>query len=76
MATKHGFKYRGFILHCDPMPMADGRFGAQVAIANEEGKSHLERMFPSLDYFLTEDEAVAHSRAYGHRWIDDAIGTK
>lgn len=58
---------------CDPMPMADGRFGAQVMIGNEEGASHVERMFPALDYFKTEAEAVTHAKAWGVRWVDNEL---
>ena len=74
MTTKHAFRYHGYLLHCDPMPMADGRFGAQVVIANEEGSSHLDRLFPSLEYFETEGDAVAYAKAWGIRWVDDQLG--
>ncbi len=73
MVTNHGFKYRGFLLHSDPMPMADGRFGSQAMIGNEEGASHGERMFPALDYFKTEGEAVAHAKAWGVRWVNNEL---
>ena len=76
MTTKHGFTYRGFRLLCDPMPMADGRFGAQVVVTIEEGAQHVERPFPSLDYFRTEAEAVAYARAWGQRWVDNEIGPR
>ena len=71
MTTKHGFRYKQYLLHCDPMPMADGRFGAQVTIASEEGNHHVDRRFPSLDEFDTEGEAVAYAKAWGIRWVDD-----
>lgn len=71
MVTKHGIKYRGFLLHCDPMPMADGRFGAQVVIATEEGYEHVERSFPALGYFSAEEEAVAYAKEWGKSWVDD-----
>ena len=73
MSTQHGFKYRGFFLHCDPMPMGDGRYGAQVVVANDEGASHLERMFPALEYFNTEADAVAFAKAYGVQWVDNEL---
>ena len=71
MTTKHGFKYGRYLLRCDPMPMADGRFGAQVVVTSEEGNDHVERPFPSLGEFNTEADAVAHARAWGVRWVDD-----
>ena len=73
MATKHGFKYRGFTLHCDSMQLADGRFSAQVVIGNEEGDTHVDRRFPSLDEFHTEAEAVQYAREWGTRWVDDHL---
>lgn len=71
MATKHGFRYGRYLFHCDPMPLADGRFGAQVVVASEDGADHVERLFPSLAEFPTEADAVAHAKAWGIRWVDD-----
>lgn len=71
MATKHGYRVGKYELHCDPMPMADGRFGAQVVIYTNEVGKLVERRFPALDYFDTEAEAVAHARGWGERWIED-----
>lgn len=71
MTTQYGFNYRGYRLHCDPMPMTDGRFGAQVMIASEEGNQHVERKFPSLDEFDSEAEAVDCAKAWGIRWVDN-----
>jgi hypothetical protein len=74
MATKHGFKvtHNGteYLLHCDPMPMADGRFGAQAIVSNgHNGPALIERRFPALEYFTTEDEAVAYAREWALNWI-------
>jgi hypothetical protein len=74
MATKFGFKllHNGveYLMHCDPMPMADGRFGAQVVIIKgHDGPVVIERRFPALDYFDTEAEAVEHARQWGGGWI-------
>jgi hypothetical protein len=73
MATKYGFKVGQYLLHCDPMPMpmADGRFGAQVVIYSEEGTETVARRFPALEEFATEKEAVEHARAWGHAWVKD-----
>jgi hypothetical protein len=76
MATKFGFKvhHNGteYLMHCDPMPMADGRFGAQVVIiSGHDGPELIERRFPALDEFDTEEEAVEHSRKWGRAWIAD-----
>lgn len=72
MATKFGFRYEHngteYLLHCDPMPMADGKFGSQVAvISGHDGASLIERLFPALDYFSTEAEAVDHAKALGYQ---------
>lgn len=75
MATDHSFKYRGHHLHCGPLAMADGRFGAQVVVAEESGDVALDHRFPVLDCFLTEAEAVAHGRAVGERFVDEKQGT-
>lgn len=69
MATKHVFRVDRYELHCEPMPMADGRFGAQVVIYSNEGAELFARHFPALDYFATEDEAVQHALGVGKRWI-------
>jgi hypothetical protein len=76
MATKFGFRFEHdgteYLLHCDPMPMADGRFGSQVVIIRgHDGSSVIERRFPALDYFATEVEAVEHAKAWGIDWIRD-----
>ncbi len=73
MTTKHGVKYRGFTLHCDPMQLADGRFSAQVVIGNEEGDTQIDRRFPALDDFPTEAEAVQYAKAWGIQWVDDHL---
>lgn len=74
MATDHSFKYRGHHLHCGPLAMADGRFGAQVAVGEEAGDAAPDQYFPVLDYFLTEAEAVAHGRSVGERFVDEKLG--
>lgn len=76
MATDHGYKltHNGteYLLHCDPMPMADGRFGAQViVISGHDGPALVERRFPALEYFDTEDEAVQYARDWAKAWISE-----
>jgi hypothetical protein len=71
MATKYGYKIGNYLLHCDPMPMADGRFGAQVVIYSQEGTETVARRFPALQEFATEAEAVEHARAWGAAWVKD-----
>jgi hypothetical protein len=76
MSTKYGYKYTyngtEYLLHCDPMPMADGRFGAQVIIIRgHDGSELIERRFPALDYFDTEEEAADYARHWGAQWIED-----
>ena len=67
------FNYRGFQLHCGPMPMRDGRYGAQVIISNNEGDQHIDRKFSTLEYFSTEAEAISYAKDYGMRWIDEKL---
>lgn len=71
MTTKHGFNHLGYRLNCDPMPMADGRFGAQVTIESEEENQHIDRRYPSLEVFDSEAEAVDFAKVWGIRWVDD-----
>ncbi|TAM15921.1 MAG: hypothetical protein EPN65_16535 [Pandoraea sp.] len=76
MATEHGYKlvHNGteYLLHCDPMPMADGRFGAQVVIVTgHDGPALVERRFSALEYFEVEDEAVRYARKWGEAWVRD-----
>ena len=72
MEGKYDFPYKGRILHCDPMPMADGRFGAQVTIASGHGSPGIsEQTFPALRYFDKEADAVEYAHDYGRRWIND-----
>lgn len=76
MSTNFGFRYdyegTEYLLHCDPMPMADGRFGSQViVISGHDGAEIVERRFPALDYFATEADAVEHAKAWGIAWIKD-----
>jgi hypothetical protein len=76
MATKHGFRYEfngtEYLLHCEPMTMADGRFGSQVTVTSgHDGAQITERRFPALDYFPTEGEAVEHAKVWGLNWIHD-----
>jgi len=70
MSDENTFIYKGFQLNCDPMPMADGRFGAQVLVL--EGETTLQAfLFPALAYFPTEKEAVEHGEQTGIRWIEE-----
>lgn len=72
MATKHRFQYKGYALDCDPMPMKDGRFGAQVAIWRFPiGTGEKGQFLTTLGYFDTEADAVEHARTIGARWVDD-----
>ena len=75
MTTKHGMRYKNFILLCDPKHLADGRFGAQVAVADEEGVRLIEHPFPAQDPFATEDEAVEYAKAWGKTWADEHEAT-
>lgn len=70
MAAMNGFKYHGYLLFCEPMNMSNGLFAAQVTIQDHAGKSVLVRTFPALPYFRTKEEAVAHAKQYGERWVD------
>lgn len=74
MATQYGFKVIHdkieYLLDCDPMPMADGRFGAQVVITTgHDGAVISSRRYPSLEYFKTEAEAVEYAKEWGKAWI-------
>ncbi len=71
MTTRYGFKYKDYLLECDPMPMADGRYGSQVTVRGADGSEAIERRFPALDYFSTELEAVEHAKYWGKSWVDD-----
>ena len=72
MPVKYGYSYKGYDLHCDPMPMADGRFGAQVAVyKHATGSEKFGRKFPALGYFATEQKAAEHGKAVGMRWVDE-----
>lgn len=72
MTTKHGFRHKDYLLHCDPMPLRNGRFGAQVRVESGHGGATMfNRLFPSLGDFATEAEAVEHAKQVGMRWIDD-----
>lgn len=76
MMTKHGMRYGNFILRCDPLHMADGRFGAQVVVADEDGTQLVGQLFPALDPFATEAEAVAHAQEWGKKWVHDLATTR
>ena len=71
MTTKHGMRYKNFILRCDPVPAADGRFAAQASVANEDGAALVERLSPALGHFASEAEAIDHAREWGKKWADD-----
>lgn len=71
MITRRGTKYKTYFLNCDPMPLASGRFSAQIVISSDEGNDVVERTFPPLGEFDTEDEAVEYSKSWGRRWVDD-----
>lgn len=70
MTIRYGFNYKGFKLACDPMPMANGNFGAQVVIYSDIGEETITRRYPALEYFSTEKDAVGHGHAVG-KWIVD-----
>lgn len=68
--AKHVFEYRGRQLRCDPMPMADGKFGAQLVVTHRDGAADVDTSFPSLGYFDTEGDAVAYAKAFGVKHVD------
>lgn len=69
MTINYGFKRDGFALACDPLRMADGRFGAQVTVYTEEGIETVARRFPALGYFQSEEDAVGHALVVGEGLI-------
>ena len=69
----YGFAYKGFKLACDPMPMADGRFGAQVVIYEDTGSEMLTHRHSSLGYFEKEEDAVGCAYAFAKNWVDQKI---
>ena len=71
MTTRHGMRYKNFVLLCDPKHLADGRFGAQVAVADEDGSRLVEQLFPAQEPFATADDAVEHAKAWGKKWADE-----
>lgn len=70
----YSYKYRACVLACDPMPMADGRFGAQVVIYDHRGAEVQTRRFPALEYFAEEKDAVEHAYKVGKQIVDDMLG--
>ena len=71
MLTKHGMRYKNFILQWEPAPTADGRFGAQMIVADEEGSPLVEERAPTLGIFATEEEAIDHAKEWGRKWADE-----
>ena len=71
MGTEHGFIYRCYTLHCDPVQQTDGRFGAELVVCKGQGETVFEQRFPMLDHFATPPEAVQHARKVGERWVDE-----
>lgn len=72
MEDKYAFRYKGRILHCDPMPMDDGRYSAQVTISSGHGDPEIsEQKFPALRHFAKEEDAVEYAHDHGKRWINE-----
>lgn len=68
MTTSH--THKGYVLHCDPMPMADGRFGSQVVIQPGKGDREVKRHFPAQKFFAAEQDAVEYEKKWGEAWVD------
>lgn len=70
MKERYVFLYRGFTLHCDPLPTADGRFGAGVTVADSPDGWHKGHVFKPLGYFGSREEAADCAFEFGKRWVD------
>ena len=66
-----GLHYQGYLLNCDPMPLMDGRFGAQIVITSKRGEIVIEKLFPSLEAFSNRYDAIEYARRWGKAWVDD-----
>jgi len=72
MEGKHDFRFKGRILHCDPMLMPDGSFNAQVTIESGQGSPEVnEETFPALRCFSKEADAVDYAYDHGRRVINE-----
>ena len=59
-----------YVLCCEPMDLADGRFGAQIVITlGLDGGEIMDRRFPFFPGFRTKAEAVEFARVFGINWI-------
>jgi hypothetical protein len=64
--------YKGYLFDCEPMPLTDGRFGAQIIISKDGvWEPVTSKRFPALENFPTEDEAIEFSKQWGKQWVDD-----
>lgn len=71
MTTKTNFRYRGYLLNCEPRQLVDGRFEAQASVAVElAGHEVVVQHFPALEYFVTEVTAAEYAKRWATRWID------
>lgn len=71
MSVRRELHYQGYLLKCGPMVLADGRFGAHVAITLQTVNSVIEKGYPSLEAFADEDDAIEYAKRWGKAWIDD-----
>ncbi len=63
--------YKGYLLSCNPMQVADGQYQARVAITAMGGDKTRAQRFLDLAYFATEREAADYSKQVGMKWVDD-----
>lgn len=71
MAVLKKIHYQGYVFECAPIPLADGRFSARIAIVSHRGKTVIECQLPALAAFGVEDAAIEYAKRWGKAWVDD-----
>ncbi len=63
--------YKDHVLSCNTTALADGRFGAQVAVIYTKGdKTTSQRFLDVAETFPEESEARDKALAVGMEWVD------
>jgi len=72
-----GIRYKDYVLYAVPYPRPNEQWSTDVCVMRDIGNETLTSTFHASDLWDSEEEARAHSIAYGKQVVDsEAKGVK
>jgi hypothetical protein len=71
MQNHHIHHYNGYAVRPSAHRLPDGSFSSNLLLERDGGaRSEARYQFYSLDYFMSEEQALEHSASWAHEWVD------